>query len=140
MAEAGWLRMSLLKTAEFDKITELTKEAVNKMLGFELRHIGINAADEKQADHIAGSFEKLFGLKRRMAIALYLLVQAIEVMKQPYLGKNGHIAIQTNYIDRAIFHLQQQGYTFNEESKKYDKNGKLVAIYLTKNSEDLLFI
>jgi 2-dehydro-3-deoxyphosphogluconate aldolase/(4S)-4-hydroxy-2-oxoglutarate aldolase len=51
-------------------------------------------------------------------------------LREPYLGKNGHIAIQTNYIDRAIFHLEQQGYSFNEESKKNDKNGKLVAIYL----------
>jgi 2-dehydro-3-deoxyphosphogluconate aldolase/(4S)-4-hydroxy-2-oxoglutarate aldolase len=53
-------------------------------------------------------------------------------MKTPYLGKNGHIAIMTNYIDRAIYHLEQRGYTFNEESKKY-KNDKLVAIYLNED-------
>lgn len=120
----------LVKTGAFDKITELTREAVNKMLGFELRHIGINADNEEEADQVAISFEKLFGFTKNVGSSSIFAGTAIEVMKQPYLGEKGHIAIQTNYIDRAVFHLEQQGYTFNEESKKYDSNGKLVAIYL----------
>lgn len=128
----SWMvKDELVKAGEFDKIRELTKEAVSMMLGFELRHIGINATDDKQADDVAGSFEKLFGFTKKDGNSSIFAGTGIEVMKKPYLGDNGHIAIQTNYIDRAVFHLQQQGYTFNEESKKYGKNDKLVAIYLS---------
>lgn len=129
----SWMvKDELVKAGEFDKITELTREAVTKMLGFELRHIGINATNEEEASKVAGSFEKLFGFTKKNGNSSVFAGTAIEVMKENYLGKSGHIAIQTNYIDRAVFQLQQQGYTFNEESKKYDKNNKLVAIYLNE--------
>ena len=120
----------LIKAGDFDKITALTKEAVTLMLGFELRHIGINASNETEADGVATSFEKLFGFTKLSGNSSIFAGTGIEVMKQPYLGQNGHIAIQTNYIDRAIYHMEAQGLTFNQESKKYGKNDKLVAIYL----------
>ncbi|HWT27728.1 MAG TPA: bifunctional 4-hydroxy-2-oxoglutarate aldolase/2-dehydro-3-deoxy-phosphogluconate aldolase [Mobilitalea sp.] len=122
----------LVKAGEFDKITALTKEAVTLMLGFELRHIGINASDENEADHVANSFEKLFGFVKNVGNSSIFAGTGIEVMKKPYLGQKGHIAIQTNNIERAIFHLEAQGFTFNEESKKYGKNDKLTAIYLNE--------
>ena len=121
---------NLVRSGDFNKIKEMTKEAVTMMLGFELRHVGINTTDENNAVQIAGSFEKLFGFTKKEGKSSVFAGTAIEVMKQPYLGEKGHIAIQTNYIERAIFNLQQQGYSFNEESKKYNDNGKLVAIYL----------
>ena len=56
---------------------------------------------------------------------------ALEVMKTPYLGKNGHIAIRTNYIERAINYLENVlGVEFDEESAKRDAKGVLKAIYL----------
>ena len=56
---------------------------------------------------------------------------ALEVMKTPYLGKNGHIAIRTNYIERAINYLTTVlGVEFNEESVIKDEKGALRAIYL----------
>ncbi len=120
----------LVKAGEFDKITALTKEAVALMLGFELRHVGINATNEAEADGVANSFEKLFGFTKNPGNSSIFVGTGIEVMKQPYLGQKGHIAIQTNYIERAIYHLEAQGFSFNQESKKYGKNDKLVAIYL----------
>lgn len=122
----------LVKAGEFDKITALTKEAVTQMLGFELRHIGINAADENEADQVAFSFERLFGFVKNVGNSSIFAGTGIEVMKKPYLGQKGHIAIQTNYIERAIFHLEAQGFTFNEESRKHGKNDKLTAIYLNE--------
>ena len=50
-------------------------------------------------------------------------------MKEPYLGKNGHIAIGTNYIERAVYHMELQGFEFDMDTAKY-KNGKLIAVYL----------
>ena len=55
---------------------------------------------------------------------------ALEVMKTPYLGKNGHIAVKTNYIERAVNYLSTVlGVEFNEESAKF-KGDKMTAIYL----------
>lgn len=119
----------LIKAGDFDKITALTKQAVALMLGFELRHVGINMENETEANQVADLFGGAFGFAKNDGSSSIFMGTAIELMKTPYLGRNGHIAIMTNYIDRAIYHLEQRGYTFNEESKKY-MNNKLVAIYL----------
>lgn len=119
----------LVAAGDFEAIKNLTREAVNTMLGFELRHIGINANGEEEADNVAGSFEKLFGFSKKVGGSSVFAGTAIEVMKQPYLGAHGHIAIGTNYIDRAVYHMELQGFEFDPETAKY-KNGKLVAIYL----------
>ena len=45
-------------------------------------------------------------------------------MKSPYLGKNGHIAVRTNYIERAVNYLSTVlGVEFNEDSAKKDDKG-----------------
>ena len=121
-----------IKAGDFAKITALTKEAVSLMLGFELRHIGINAENEDEADKLAGSFERLFGFAKNAGNSSIFAGSGIEVMKSPYLGRNGHIAIQTNYIERAVYHLEARGYTFNYDTKKVDKNGRMTAIYLNE--------
>ena len=119
----------LIKAGNFDEIKRLTREAVNTMLGFELRHVGINAKSETEADDVAGNFEKLFGFTKKTGSSSVFAGTAIEVMKAPYLGANGHIAIGTNYIERAVYHMELQGFEFDQETAKY-KDGKLVAIYL----------
>ncbi len=129
----SWMvRDDLIKEGDFDKIRELTKEAITMMLGFKLSHIGINMDNEIQAEQVVDSFEKMFGFTKMIGISSIFAGNAIEVMKEPYLGERGHIAIQTNYIDRAVYHLGQQGYTFNENSKKLDKKGELVSVYLNQ--------
>jgi 2-dehydro-3-deoxyphosphogluconate aldolase/(4S)-4-hydroxy-2-oxoglutarate aldolase len=122
----------LVKTGQFDKITELTKQAVSLMLGFELRHVGINMQNETEAEEVADLFGKAFGFAKNSGNSSVFAGTGIEVMKEPYLGRMGHIAIMTNYIDRAIFHLEARGFTFNQDSRKY-KNDKLAAIYLNED-------
>ena len=51
-------------------------------------------------------------------------------MKHPYLGAKGHIAIGTNSVDRAIYHLARQGVAFDEATRKTDAKGATKAIYL----------
>jgi len=122
----------LVKAGQWDKITELTKEAVALMLGFEVRHIGINMENETEADKVATSFESLFGFTKKVGSKSIFAGKGIEVMKIPFLGQKGHIAIQTNYIERAIYHLEANGYTFNQETKNYGKNDKLATIYMNE--------
>ena len=120
----------LINNKEFDKITELTKEAIQKMLGFEVGHVGINANSDNEATTAANSFDKLFGFKAKVGNSSIFSSAGIEIMKSKYLGDNGHIAIKTNYINRAVFYLKEMGFEFNEESAKYDDKNKLLAIYL----------
>ena len=120
----------MVTAGEFDKITKLTREAVTKMLGFELRHIGINENDESSAENTAAAFEKLFGFEKKSGNSSVFAGTAIEVMKSKYLGANGHIAIGTNYIERAIYHMEKNGVEFDRETEKRDAKGNLKAIYI----------
>ena len=119
----------LVAAGDFEAIKNLTREAVNTMLGFELRHVGINASSDEEANGVAGSFEKLFGFAKKDGNSSVFAGTAIEVMKAPYLGAHGHIAIGTNYIERAVYHMELQGFEFDMDTAKY-KNGKLIAVYL----------
>ncbi|MBQ8175891.1 MAG: bifunctional 4-hydroxy-2-oxoglutarate aldolase/2-dehydro-3-deoxy-phosphogluconate aldolase [Oscillospiraceae bacterium] len=119
----------MVSAGEFDKIAKLTNEAVTKMLGFELKHIGINETDDASADKTADMFS-VFGFDKKVGNSSIFAGSAVEVMKAPYLGKNGHIAIGTNYIERAVYHLEKRGVEFDKETEKRDAKGNLKAIYI----------
>lgn len=127
----SWMvKKELVEAGKFDKIEELTREAVGKMLGFELRHIGINAANETEAEETAGAFSKMFGFAKKTGDISVFAGTAVEVMKKPGLGKNGHIAVGTNYMERAVYHLRLQGFEFEESTRKTDEKGNTVILYL----------
>ena len=52
----------LINAGEWDKIEQLTREAVQTMLGFELAHVGINGTSEEEAVKIANRFGFIFGM------------------------------------------------------------------------------
>ena len=127
----SWMvKKELVAAGEFDKIEQLTREAVTKMLGFEIRHVGINASNEEEAVKTVELFEKMFGYTKKMGNSAVFAGTAVEVMKTPYLGRNGHIAIGTNYIKRAVYHLERMGVQFDYDTCKPDANGDYKAIYL----------
>lgn len=126
-----WMvKKDLIAAGRFDEIESLTREAVVRMLGFELWHIGINAQGEDEACSIADSFESMFGFTRKTGDSSVFAGTAVEVMKKPYRGRNGHIAVGTNYMDRAIYHLEKQGVKFDMGTAKKDEKGKIKAVYL----------
>ncbi len=119
----------LIKEGKFDEIESLTRTAVTQMLGFEVKHVGINAENSENALKLAEVFCKMFGFTAKNGNSSVFAGSGIEIMKEPYLGKNGHIAIGTNYIERAIYHLENNGFEFDESTKKYGADGSLAAIY-----------
>jgi 2-dehydro-3-deoxyphosphogluconate aldolase/(4S)-4-hydroxy-2-oxoglutarate aldolase len=114
---------------DWDKITETTRSAVQKMLGFEIKHVGVNCADADEAMAVAKKFSVLFGWPVKDGNSSVFAGSAIEAMKAPYLGAKGHIAVGCNSVVRAQAYLESMGFEFNAESAK-EKNGKLIAIYL----------
>ncbi len=126
----SWMaKEDLINAGEFDKIEEITRSAVQKMLGFELMHVGVNCADEAEALKVARQFSLLFGWPLKDGNSSAFSGTAIEAMKSPYLGEKGHIAVGCNSVVRARAYLESQGFEFNEGSLK-EKNGKAIAIYL----------
>lgn len=127
----SWMvKEDLVNAGDFNKIKELTKEAVATMLDLKLGHVGINGSNEKEADSTAQTFEKIFGFSKKVGSSSIFAGKGIEITKEPYLGKNGHIAIQTNSVERAVFHLEMQGVKFDKETIKYDEKENMKAIYL----------
>ena len=126
----SWMvKKDLINNGDFDTIRDMTKEAVETMLGFELAHVGINAENEEEALKTAKMFEMIFGFKNKVGNSSIFADKYIEVMKAPYLGKNGHIAIRTNYLARAINYLESQGVEFDYDTVKTNAKGDMVAIY-----------
>lgn len=122
----------LIEEGNFEKIKKLTREAVEKMLGFELLHVGINPTENETSQEIAGAFENIFGFRKDEKSTAIFAGSYIEALKSKFLGSNGHLAIGTNNIDRAKYYLENQGYELDEENRFFNEKGKLKSIYLKK--------
>ncbi len=128
-----WMvKEELLVNKEFDKIEKLAKEAVSRMFGFQLKHIGINCLDQEQAGKASNDLKELFGIERRDGETSIFAGTMFELMKKPYLGVHGHIAIGVNNLDRVYSYLKGLGYSFNESTKQIDDRQRLKVIYLQK--------
>ena len=113
----------------FDKITSLCKEARKTALGFEIAHVGVNAGDAEESLAVCRALDAAFGFGVKEGNSSNFAGSGVEVMKSPYLGKNGHIAVKTNSIPRAAAELAKNGFTLDESTAKY-KGEKMVAVYL----------
>lgn len=120
----------LVKAGKFEEITALTKEAVKNMLGFRIKHIGINSPDDTTAANTANAFATMFGFDKNEAAGSYFCGEGVEVMKSQGKGTMGHIAVGCNSVDRAVYHLSAQGVEFDMDTALYNEKGALKFIYL----------
>lgn len=118
-----------IAAGNFEKITALCKEARQNMLGYEIAHVGINTADNDAAQGIAGEFAQAFGFPSKNGNSSVFASSQIEVMKNIYLGKNGHLAVRTNSIQIAVADLEQKGFMADMATAKY-KGDRMIAVYL----------
>lgn len=79
---------------------------------------------------MADRFESLFGFTKKVGNSSVFAGSFIEVMKAKGPGAMGHIAVGTNNVDRAVYHLSRQGVQFDESSFKYDADEHLTVAYL----------
>jgi len=100
----SWMvNKDMVKAKDWDGITALTREAVSAMLGFTIRHSGGQFI-------LSGTF--------------------IEMMTTHGRGLHGDIAVGVNYVERAVYHLENRGFAFDEASRVYAEDGSLKAVYL----------
>ncbi len=123
---------------DWKRIETLTRSAVTAMLGLELKHVGVNSGSPEQCARDAGTLVKLLGWGLDDHKNASFVGDAFEVMKIPFRGTNGHIAIACNNIRRARWHLERRGFRFDDDSVIL-RDGKLRAIYLKEEIAGFAF-
>ncbi len=125
------VKESYIDNEQWDEIVKLTKQSVDTMLGLEIGHIGINSENEEEAKKTAEMLSMLMGkpLEKDTQKSVFVTSE-FEVMKSKGPGRCGHIAILTNNVERAIYHLGLRGVKFNEESATFNDDGTRKFIYL----------
>ena len=125
----GWLASKGdMAAGNFAKITATAHRAVNILLGLELAHVGINGSDNADAMSTAEKFGNLLGQEVVPGNSSVFAGKGIEVNMAMGIGKNGHIAISTCNIQRAVYYLQKRGFKFDMSTKK-ERGGRMIAIY-----------
>ena len=120
----------LVKDKKWDEITALTRDAVKKMLGLEFIHMGINNESKEDAEKGAKLFGLMFGMPLKETSKSIFAGDAFEFMMGKGPGKCGHIAIRTNFVDRAMAYFKRMGFEFDESTIAYDdKTGKPKFVY-----------
>jgi 2-dehydro-3-deoxyphosphogluconate aldolase/(4S)-4-hydroxy-2-oxoglutarate aldolase len=123
-----------IENEQWDKITELTKEAVKTMLGFKIAHIGINSENADEAKKVADMLSLVTGMPiTKDGEKSIFTGSEFEIMKSMGRGKCGHIGIATTSVDRAVYHLSTKGVQFDEESATYNADGSRKFIYIKED-------
>ena len=94
-----------------------------------LENLGLGDGADSVGD---GILDAAFGFGVKEGNSSNFAGSCVEVMKSPYLGKNGHIAVKTNSIPRAAVAPRKSGFTLDGSTAKY-KGKEIVAIYLKQN-------
>ena len=128
----SWMvKPEMIAAGDFAGITKLVRQAVDTMLGFKFKHFAINKPDAESAVADAKTIESIFTIPAAVGEISTFVGSEIEIMHAMGRGKNGHVGIQTNSVERAVYHLERRGVHFDYDSARYDKNGKLTFIYIT---------
>lgn len=127
----SWMvKDELIKNGDFGEITRMTQEAITLVMGFDLAHIGINMPDADSSLAVTKEFSKIFGFPLKQGNSSNFAGPGIEVNKAIGLGENGHIAIKTHSIHRAIAYLQRNGLTVDMNTAKGPAGGPIIAVYI----------
>ena len=121
-----------IKAGDFEKITALTRDAIKTIMGFELAHVGINSDNAEEAEQTAHLLSNVFGFDYKEGNSSIFSGKAFEVMKKIGRGKNGHIAIATNSVERAAAYMESIGFKMDMDNAVRDINGTIKAVYFNQ--------
>jgi 2-dehydro-3-deoxyphosphogluconate aldolase/(4S)-4-hydroxy-2-oxoglutarate aldolase len=127
----SWMvKDELIRSGNFEEITRLAREVVNIILGFELGHVGINTINENTSMSVAKKMAAIFDFPIKEGNSSNFIGTSIEVNKSMGLGTNGHIAIKTKSLPRAISFMERNGVEVDMSTAKSSEGGPIVAVYL----------
>ncbi len=126
----SWMvNKELIAEKNFDEIRKIAADAVRTMLGFTLRHVGIHAGSADKAGTLAAFLGGNLDFEIKDTPGSVFVGTGFEILKAKGPGDHGHIAIGTNFIDRAVEYFVQRGIRTKPETRS-EKNGKLATVYL----------
>ena len=123
---------NLIKEKKWDEITALTRDAVKKMLGLEFLHMGINSDSKEEGEKGAKLFALMFGMPLRETSKSTFASEAFEFMHSKGPGVHGHIAIRTNFVDRAMAYFKRMGFEFDESTITYDEKSASLSLFTSR--------
>lgn len=126
------VKESFIDNENWDEIERLTRESVEIMLGLEVGHIGINHDNLEEAQKTAQMLSILTGKEVKDGNKSMFVTSQFELMKAKGPGRCGHIAILTNSVDRAVYHLSARGVKFDESTATFNPDGTRKFIYLAE--------
>ncbi len=127
----SWMvKAELVEAGDWAEIERLAREAVFALHGFELAHIGVNEPDAEAASRDAAALASLFGFPVKEG-ASSIFAAGIELLKSPYLGEKGHVAIRCNDVERALARFRGMGIGSEPGTEKSEK-GRLKTAYLDR--------
>lgn len=100
------------------------------MAEYTFAHVGLNASSSDETTKAVELFKLLFGFPIRDDGWSFFAGSGIEVMKEPYMGTHGHIAIGTPDISAAQAELEARGFVFDPSTIKRRADGTINVIYL----------
>ena len=126
----SWMvKPEMIAAGDFEGITKLVREAVDTMLGFKFKHIGINPCNDT-SENAANTLQNTFSFQPKVGGKSIFSSTEFELMNEKGPGTHGHIGIQTNNVDRAVYHLELRGVKFDYSTATYDEKGNMKFIYL----------
>jgi 2-dehydro-3-deoxyphosphogluconate aldolase/(4S)-4-hydroxy-2-oxoglutarate aldolase len=126
----SWMVASdLVNQKQFDTVKRLSAQAVGAMLGFDLRHIGVNCDNPESALKESTFLSNLLSFPTNDRGGSIFVGTQFELLKSHLHGVHGHIAIGTNFIDRAVDFLARRGVSIRPETRA-EKDGRLSTVYL----------
>lgn len=126
----SWLcKKDDVKAGNWDRITETVRASVWTLLGYKVVHVGVNTSGAEEAAGISDRLAGLFGLSKSVGKLSTFVGTGFEINHFVGYGAKGHVAIDTNSVERAEYYLAKAGVRLNEKSR-ITADGKTVAIYL----------
>ncbi len=99
-------------------------------LDLRLAHIGVNNENADSAADVSEKFGRITGLPLKEGRNSIFVGSDVEVMKHPNIGTHGHIAFQTDDLEKAIQVFEENGFSFDMDSVKFNSAGEKQVIYL----------
>lgn len=114
-----------------ERAAALAEKLYLKNLGFELGHVGISTESDEAGHALADEISEVFGMKAEHGhVGNWSLLRGIEIVNGKGPGLHGHIAVQCNNVERAIYYLENHGHKVKRDSFRFRYPGRLSFAYL----------
>lgn len=131
IAIGGSFMLKGLNDMDFECVYQDSKNAINKMLGYELIHVGIDNDNCETARKNALLMCELFGFPYYEKTKSHFASKGFEFLNNKGPGQKGHLAIYTPFIERALYQLKRKGIMAVEDTvTRNKKTNKINFVYL----------